>query len=83
MHACACALSVSVEYCAPLDITSGSVDSYDENPNADGNYPAGTVATLACETNFGLSGGSTRTCSGNGNSPGTWTGAASCDGESL
>ncbi len=73
---------VHVEFCPPLVITSGSVSSYNEDTNTNGNYPAGTVATLACVTNSGLSGGSTQTCSGNGDNPGTWTGAT-CEGESI
>ena len=78
-------MSICADYCEPLAVVNGGVN-YDLSANSMTNYPSGAIATHLCSPNFGLVGGSTRTCmdSTDATSTGSWSGAPiTCPGKSL
>ena len=69
--------------CPSLGAFANGQVSYSPDTTAPHNF--GTVATFSCNTGFSLSGGSTRTCGGDGSSQnGVWSGSSPvCVGELL
>ncbi len=78
-------MSICADYCEPLAVVNGGVN-YDLSANSMTNYPSGAIATHLCSANFGLVGGSTRTCmdSTDATGAGSWSGVPiTCPGKSL
>ena len=75
--------SVSAITCPSLGTFANGQITYSIDITAPHNF--GTVAIFSCNTGFSLSGGSTRTCGGDGSSEnGVWSGSSPvCVGELL